>query len=92
MAKARVHVIVEGNVQGVFFRSFTKEAADRLGVTGWAKNLADGRVEAVLEGEKDDLDQVIDALMKGPPSSRVDHIDISWEPPADAFVSFEVRY
>ena len=52
MVKARIHVFVSGRVQGVFFRQTTKQLAESLGVNGWIRNLQDGRVEAVFEGEE----------------------------------------
>jgi acylphosphatase len=88
---ARAHLFIEGRVQGVFYRSFTHEQAVGLGLDGWVRNLHDGRVEAVFEGPKELVEQVIAACQKGPPGARVSHMDISWEPPAGE-KGFEVRY
>ena len=77
---ARVHLFIEGRVQGVFYRSFTREQAGDLGLNGWVRNLHDGRVEAVFEGPKERIEQVIAACQKGPPGARVSHVNIAWEP------------
>ncbi len=57
MKKHRVHVWIKGRVQGVFFRAYTRDAAQLIGVTGWVRNLPDGRVEAVFEGESDKVER-----------------------------------
>jgi len=88
---ARAHLFIEGRVQGVFYRSFTREQAGDLGLNGWVRNLHDGRVEAVFEGPKERIEQVIAACQKGPPGARVSHMDIAWEPLAGE-KGFEVRY
>jgi acylphosphatase len=75
----RAHVWVSGRVQGVFFRAYTEEEAQRLGLCGWVRNLRDGRVEAVFEGPKDRVDQMINWCHHGPPSARVTNVQITWE-------------
>jgi acylphosphatase len=92
MVKARAHVYVSGRVQGVFFRYETKERADELGVTGWVKNLPDGRVEAVFEGERDGVEKMIDFCRVGPPGARVTKVEISWEDYKGEFQSFSIIY
>jgi len=72
---------VSGRVQGVFFRDFTRRTARQHGVVGWVRNLSDGRVEALLEGEPAAVKAVLDALRDGPPAARVDDIAVSEEPP-----------
>lgn len=57
--KDRAHIFVSGRVQGIFFRSSTQKKARELGLTGWVRNLQDGRVEAVFEGEKDKIEKMI---------------------------------
>lgn len=84
------HVHISGRVQGVFFRDFTRQQARTLGVTGWVRNLPDGRVEAVLEGTPDAVERMLDALRAGPPAARVDDIAVSEEPPTN-HPRFEVR-
>jgi len=67
MVMNRVHVFVTGRVQGVFFRAETKSKADSLNLTGWVRNLPDGRVETVFEGEKERVDTMIEWCRQGPP-------------------------
>lgn len=67
----RVHIFISGKVQGVFFRHNTKIKAEELGVFGWVKNLPDGRVEAVLEGEKEKVEEMVDWCKNGPEFARV---------------------
>ncbi|MCG8510271.1 MAG: acylphosphatase [Rhodospirillales bacterium] len=69
-----VRVIVEGRVQGVWFRAWTQEQATRLGLDGWVRNRADGSVEALIHGPKAVVNDLLDALWEGPPSSRVDRV------------------
>jgi acylphosphatase len=78
-AKVRARVYISGMVQGVFFRSETQDEALRRGVTGWVRNLRDGRVEAVFEGEKEKVAQLIEFCRRGPRGARVTRIDVSWE-------------
>ncbi|RLI21471.1 acylphosphatase [Candidatus Bathyarchaeota archaeon] len=92
MAKVRAHVFVSGRVQGVFFRYETRQLARRVGVTGWIRNLSDGRVEAVFEGEKDAVEQMIEFCRRGPPAARVDKVEVIWEPYKGEFNSFTIRY
>lgn len=91
MGKRRVHILVSGKVQGVFYRATTKEVADRLGLTGWVRNLPDGRVEIVAEGEEDALKNLISWCWEGPPLARVDSVDVKWEPYSGEYDSFSIR-
>ncbi len=75
---ARVHVFVSGVVQGVAFRAYAVDEARRLGVAGWVRNLPDGRVEAEAEGERRALEALVAWCRRGPPSARVDHLDVRW--------------
>lgn len=90
--KMRVHIFVQGMVQGVFFRVRTRQKAKVLGVTGWVKNLPDGRVEAVFESEKEKIEQIIEWIKKGPLFSRVDDVKVDFEEYKGEFESFEIRY
>jgi len=92
MAGARAHIIVSGRVQGVFYRAFTEETADALGLYGWVRNLPDGRVEAVFEGEKEAIEKAIVICRKGPPAARVSNIDVKWEDFKGEFTAFSVKY
>lgn len=92
METARAHLFIEGRVQGVFFRAFTREVALALGLHGWVKNLRDGRVEAVFEGDKERIRQAINQCHAGPPGSRVTHIDTHWETFTGDESGFHIRY
>ena len=79
------HVQVTGRVQGVFFRAWTKEQAEARGLFGWVRNLSDGSVEAVISGEDEAVDAMIEALQKGPPTAKVsDVLTSEAEPPAES--------
>ncbi len=90
--KARAHLYISGVVQGVFYRAFTREVARSLGLRGWARNLYDGRVEAVFEGQKEKIETAIQWCYAGPPSSRVTGIDVSWDEPPENLGEFIIRY
>lgn len=85
-------MFIEGRVQGVFFRAHTKEKAEELGLKGWVRNLPDGRVEAVFEGEKTSIEKMIAWCHVGPPLARVDKVEVRWEEPRDEFEGFSIRY
>jgi acylphosphatase len=76
MKKRRAHVWITGRVQGVFFRAYTRDAAQLIGVTGWVRNLPDGSVEAVFEGEADKVEKMIEWCGEGSPMSRVDRVEV----------------
>jgi acylphosphatase len=88
----RAHIRVTGRVQGVFFRQTTANVGTRLGVTGWVRNLPDGDVEAVIEGEREPVERLIAWCHHGPPSARVDGVSVSWETAAGEFCRFSVSY
>jgi acylphosphatase len=90
--KSRAHVIVAGRVQGVFFRVETKRQAEKHGVNGWVRNMSDGNVEAVFEGEEENVKQLIEFCQHGPLGAEVTNVNIKWEPYRDEFKRFEVRY
>lgn len=92
MTGARAELIIRGRVQGVFYRQSTREMALRLGLTGWARNLPDGSVAAVFEGDKALIDQAIAWCRQGPPAARVSAVDVSWQECRDEFRSFDIRY
>jgi len=83
---------VGGRVQGVFFRSETQHEANRRNVSGWVRNTVDGRVEAVFEGEKKDVEELIDFCRRGPPGARVTKVDVRWENYTGEFRGFRIRY
>lgn len=76
---SRFHVFVIGNVQGVFFRSFIKSEATSLEISGWVRNLRDGRVEVLAEGNKNALDELLRRIREGSPGARVEKVDVMWE-------------
>ena len=92
MEEARAHLFVDGRVQGVSYRAFTWEVAHALGLNGWARNLRDGRVEAVFEGKKKQVQRAIEQCHSGPPGARVSKIDVTWEPFTGKETSFGIRY
>lgn len=92
VAKVRAHVYVSGRVQGVFFRWETRYEANRWKVTGWVRNLPDGRLEAVFEGEKDKVDKLIDFCRRGPSGARVTRVDVLWEDYIGEFRDFRIRH
>jgi len=89
---ARVHLLIFGRVQGVFFRAETQQAAARCGVFGWVRNKRDGTVEAVVEGRKSDVLSLIDWCNTGSPRSRVERVEVIWQDYLGEFGDFSVRY
>ena len=92
MEKVRVHVSIDGRVQGVFFRANTREEAYSLDLSGWVKNCLDGRVEAVFEGERDKVEQVLKWCQKGPSGAMVRNVEVNWEEATGEFDSFSIEY
>ncbi len=89
---ARLHVHVSGLVQGVNFRWFTQRRANDLGVRGWVRNLPDGSVEVVAEGERPALEALLQTVREGPSAAVVESVDVQWSSPTGEFGRFEVRY
>ncbi len=79
MENVRAHLIINGEVQGVFFRESMRRVAYQFGVTGWVRNLFDGRVEAVIEGQRNAVESVVRWSEKGPPSAVVTDVAVEWE-------------
>ncbi|EJG06190.1 Acylphosphatase [Methanofollis liminatans DSM 4140] len=90
--RLRAHVVVSGLVQGVCFRYATEKEARGRGVAGWVRNLPDGRVEAVFEGEEEMVEEMIAFCRRGPPGARVDGVEVRREAPAGASGAFSIRY
>jgi acylphosphatase len=84
-------VFVSGRVQGVFFRSQTKHNADRNNVNGWVRNLPDGRLEAVFEGEEDSVRALVEYCHHGPSAARVENVAVTWENFVGEFTNFKIR-
>ena len=92
MKQQRVHILMSGKVQGVFFRQALKVIAKKNNVVGWVRNLTDKRVEAILEGDNKSVNSVIEWTRIGPANSRVDDIEVSNEEFKNEFSTFEVLY
>ena len=89
---SRVHVFVSGRVQGVAFRYFVERRAAEIPVTGWVRNVRDGRVEIVAEGEKIDLESFLRFLRQGPRMANVDDLDIVWEDYRGEYADFRIVF
>ncbi len=76
--RARVHLVVSGRVQGVAFRAYTVDEARDLRLSGWVRNLPDGRVEAEAEGERPALEALVAFCRRGPPAARVEAVEVRW--------------
>lgn len=92
MGEVRARVRVYGLVQGVFFRHNTRLRAQALGVKGWVRNVPDGSVEAVFEGPKEKVEELIRWCHQGPPGASVQRVEVQWEPYRGEFQDFGVRY
>ena len=90
--KVRAIAIISGRVQGVFFRMETKRAADRFGVYGQVRNLKDGNVEAVFEGEQDRVDAVLDWCRQGSPPAEVTDVTVTWNTYTGEFKGFNISF
>ena len=91
MSQVRVHAIITGRVQGVSYRYYASREADALGLTGWVRNLPDGNVEAVFEGPRDVVRQMLDWCHQGPPEAAVSDVQVAWEDPSGEFSDFSIR-
>lgn len=87
-----VRAIVYGRVQGVFFRTFVEEHAQRLGLVGYVRNLPSDAVEVVAEGEREQVNKLVERLKTGPPPAIVDRVEISWSEYTGDHSGFRVRY
>jgi acylphosphatase len=91
MARVRAHLFISGRVQGVFFRACTREEAEKRNLTGWVKNLCDGRVEAVFEGDEKVVQSMISWCHNGPPQAVVSGVSVEVEEPGGEYTRFEIR-
>jgi len=90
--KVRVHIFISGRVQGVFFRSETRYETRKRGVKGWVRNIRDGRVEAVFEGEEKAVKKLLEFCKRGPSGGKVTHVDVQWESYTGEFKDFQIKY
>lgn len=90
--KRQAHVYYSGRVVGVGFRMTADETAHSVGVVGWIKNLRDGRVEMVAQGDEQAVEQFLQAIRTGPMANFIKDVEIVWGPPAELFKDFEIRY
>lgn len=86
----RVHLYITGTVQGVFYRQNTKNKAIHLNIKGWVRNLDDGRVEIIAEGEKEKINELIDWTHKGPEHAEVKNVNIEFEEYRAEFSDFSI--
>lgn len=87
----RIHLLISGCVQGVFYRQSTTEVASGLGLSGWVRNLPDGRVEAIAEGPADALERLVAFCHEGPPAAQVERVEQLWQDETGEFERFETR-
>ncbi len=86
------HVVITGKVQGVFFRAYTKDAAEKYMITGWVRNKRDGTVEAVIKGEKENIQQMMQWFHTGSPASSVKKIIMEDQKSLSDFTDFDIMY
>lgn len=89
---AAAQIFVSGRVQGVFYRASTREIALSHHLTGWVRNLSDGRVEAMFEGEKGNIEEVVEWCRSGPPAAAPSNLEIKWLNYSGSFNDFTMRY
>ena len=92
MSNQRIRILVTGKVQGVFFRQSLKVMAKKNNIFGWVKNLKDGRVEAILEGDEEQLGRLLEWAHRGPANARVEDVEICNEKFTNEFSKFDVLY
>lgn len=90
--KTGAHIFVSGLVQGVFFRAYTFQKAKELGLLGWVKNTNDGRVEVMVEGEKEKVEEMVRWLHQGSPLAKVEKVEVHWQDFSGQFNDFEIKY
>ncbi len=91
MNKRRAHVWISGRVQGVYFRGYTRDAAQLNRLSGWVRNLRDGRVEAIFEGDAGDVENMIAWCHEGSPMGRVDRVEVVEEVYSGEFETFTIE-
>ncbi len=89
--RERAHVYISGQVQGVFFRDSARQKAEQLGLVGWVRNLPDGRVEALFEGQPEKVREMLEWCKEGPSHAEVENLDSEFETSGGDLTGFEVR-
>jgi acylphosphatase len=92
MAEKTIHAVIEGRVQGVYFRDCTRREAEKLGLCGWVRNLPNGAVEALIIGENDSVDQMVTWLHRGSPKAIVSRVITTERAGTEEFSEFAIRY
>lgn len=92
MDAVRAHLVISGLVQGVFYRASARSVANKLGLKGWVKNRYDGKVEAMVEGDRGDVQKFINWCNQGPPGARVTSVEVEWSDATGEFKDFSIRY
>jgi acylphosphatase len=87
---SRVHIFISGKVQGVYYRQNTAQKAQELGIRGWVRNLSDGRVESVMEGDQVNIDKILDWCKQGPADANVSGVQVVNEEYKDEFITFDI--
>ena len=90
--KIRAHIFASGKVQGVWYRESARKKTEKMSITGWIKNLSDGRVEAIFEGSKGNVEKMVNWARKGPIWAKIEALDVVWEDCLGEFEGFEIRY
>ncbi|MCK5636915.1 MAG: acylphosphatase [Thermoplasmatales archaeon] len=90
--KSNVHVLISGRVQGVWFRTSTKQKAEQLGLTGWIRNTSDGSVEAIFEGDEKGIQDMLEWCHRGPPLARVSNVEVKNQESTNGFDGFSIKY
>lgn len=90
--KARARIFVSGRVQGVFYRDNTRRWASSIGLKGWVRNLPDGRVETLAEGDQESIQTLVEQMREGPPMARIDNIEVEWEEFKGEFSDFRIAW
>ncbi len=90
--KVRARAVISGRVQGVFFRASTRDEARRLGISGWVRNLPNGDVEALFEGDKNTVNRMLAWCYQGPPYAAVAEVKVTWESYRGDQTGFQIAY
>jgi len=90
MGQKRIHLMIRGQVQGVYFRASAQREARQLGLTGWVRNRPDGAVEIVAEGEEDQVKDLLNWSQRGPSTARVDMVETRWRSYTGEFAEFKI--